>query len=270
MISGETPIGAAAGTVTVTVPPGEILQFEANREAFVHPELLDASPVEGIDAVKISFMAMDDSENGLCDAAIARVGHFKGTYALLLGRSDVTDAAVARIAPMPKVEHFSAPLTNIKGSCLKNFPKQFPKLKVLALNDNQLEANNIQYLAACPDLYYVDMHHGNATNAVVKALSKCANLTTMRLGINSHIDNECIADILTMKKLKSLELDATAVSFAGVRKLKALHLDNLSVSQDLCTAKDLPELRSLAKNVQLVRQAQKVNRDMKYMLAPLH
>jgi len=266
-IGGPVPVGAAFGSVKVSVPAGDWLALELNRQAFEHPNLIDSSSETGLDGLIITFMSMDDSENRWCDTALLHANHFKNLKCLVLNRSDVSDAGMSQLHGQPDMEWITGFLTDIKGSCFKTF-SQHKNLQRLEFFDVDLKQENLRYLSDCPRLSYVDFHHSGLTEVGVKYLSKCPNITTLRLGGNAKVNDTSIKYFLNMKHLSQLELDGTGTTVRGLMALKPLHLDRLKVSE--CDPKDVPALKTLARIVVFVPRSHGVDTRTQNLYAPLH
>jgi hypothetical protein len=176
---------------------------------------------------------------------------------------------MSRLKPQPSLERIIGFLTDIKGDCFKTFSRH-PNLQGLDFYDCGIKEENLKYLAACPKLTYVDFHHTDMGEIGIKYLSQCANLSEVHVKNNARINDACLKYLLNLKHLSYLELDSTGVTFNGLKVLKPLKLNKLTISEGVCDVKDLPALKTLAKTIEIVPRSHKVDKSMQQILAPLH
>jgi hypothetical protein len=188
---------------------------------------------------------------------------------LLINRSDVSDAGISRLSGEHDLECISGFLTDIKGDCFKTF-SQFKNLRYVAFYDDAIKEENLKYLSACPNLSYVDLHHTGMSELGVSYLSHCSNISDLRIQGNPKINDAAIKHLLNLKHLTWLTLEGTGTTFTGLQQLKPLKLDHLRISEGSCDAKDLPRLKALARNVEIVPRSHSVGTNMQQILAPLH
>jgi hypothetical protein len=72
-------VAIATGQVTVTVPAGQQLMLDASRRIIENPLLLNEFSPDGLDILKMSFIAMDEREEGLCDKALGCIWQIKSS-----------------------------------------------------------------------------------------------------------------------------------------------------------------------------------------------
>jgi hypothetical protein len=222
-----------------------------------------------LDAVNINFMAMEDSESAWCDAALLHASHIKSLKCLILNRSDVSDAGLSRVSALPDLECISASMTSVKGDCFKTFG-QHKNLQFIGVGDDPLKEETIKYLSSCPKLWYVDMHHTGMGDLGVKYLSKCAHLCRVRLADNGKITDACIKDLLNLKHVSWLALEGTSVSAHGLKMLKPMNLDSLTIADGTCDKNDLAALHTWITRLAIVPRARKVDKSTEQLYAPLH
>lgn len=245
-------VSAAFGTVKVSVPPNQWLKLELNGELFSHPNEMKGLPTTGIDALATNFIEMDEKSIGMCDKLVAKAGCLKSLKGLILSASDTTDAGVEQIAQMPQLERICAQMTEIRGTCFKNFSKQFPNLRSIVVWDStDLKEDNLKYLSALPKLSQLDLRDCGVDDRGVKYVCQCKQLEALTLANNPKITDASISDVLPLKHLISLALNGTAVTFAGAKQLGSLHLKFLGLPQESFTAQQQLDMKKLAKYVHL-------------------
>jgi hypothetical protein len=100
-------------------------------------------------------------------------------------------------------------------------------------------------------------------------LSACKNLFELRIAGNSAIDDASIKYLLNFNHLIWLDIANTSVTCSGLKALKPLHLTKLTVSEGVCSGKDLPILKAVAKTVEFLPKSGSLdgNEDL---LVPMH
>jgi len=243
---GLVAIASAMGTVTVSVPPGQHVLFEANNKVFENPSCLNEISASGIDAIKLSCFSIDDSEDGRCDRALRFVQHFsKSLKRLNLDRSDATDAGISALKKMPNLQVLFCYGSQIKGACFKDFPQALPELSALNLSFCPVSQDNLGYLSHLPKLKYLALTNLDSNLDVegVKQLSKCSALTSLRLQDNRKVNDSCVKYLLALKKLEHLDLRGTSVTMNGIKMLAPLRLKSLGVPSFLSGSR--PQLNKL-------------------------
>jgi hypothetical protein len=76
--------------------------------------------------------------------------------------------------------------------------------------------------------------------------------------------------LLNLKHLDFLDLTGTHVTFAGLKTLGPLHINQLTISQDMCNLKELASLKEVCKHVGVPPQSRVVDKRTKELYAPLH
>jgi hypothetical protein len=268
--SDNHPLATARGNVTVQVPKGYLVRLKLSREAFEHPELIEQASSKGIDELQPDFMAMDDAEANLYNAAFAKSGHFQDATILMVQRSDVSDAAILKVAPMPKIEIITAQLTTLKGSCFSVLAQKFPNLRCLLLANCPLVGSSLKSLSACKKLEKLDVNHCGLDDEAVKYICQCSNLKELRIGQNPKMSDACVKYFLTLKHLTTLDMADVGISCDGFKQLKPLHLESLFIGDHVCAPKDIPEMKKVAKRVGIAHAIRKVDQFTKDVYAPLH
>jgi len=269
-VFGAKSICTASGTVKVRVPKGQWLSLDLSQQAFAHPDLLDSCSETGLDALNINFLSMDDSEIGWCDKVLQQANHFKNLKCLIVSRSDVSDAGMSALSGQHDLECICGFVTRIEGDCFKTFA-QYKNLQHVDFFDNAIKEDCLRYLSQCPKLAVVDLRRTHMGNLGVQYLSRCPNITILRLGGNRKIDDACIKYLLKLKHVNWLDLGGTRVTFEGLKALKPMNLQRLTVVEGICSVKDMPVLKSLAKQLDNLPQSDSGgDKQYEQMLQPMH
>jgi hypothetical protein len=263
--------GAARGTVVV--PPNTLSRLVPAYHYYKNLNLVDTLPPDGFDSILLAASSLADSEDGLCDKALARVGHLKGLVELDLDRSDATDAGVAYAANLPNLQKISAYSAAIEGQSFKRFAG-LKHLRCLRMPRNPVKGENLQYLQAVPQLEYLSLSRCNLNDEGVRYLSKCSKIISLNIADNPGITDGSIKYLLTMKQLKSLMISDTSISVKGILQLKALPHCVIDLPPSKCTAAEYDQLRrafpQLPPMQKLKTKANTVSPEDKTLFAPLH
>ncbi len=88
------------------------------------------------------------------------------------------------------------------------------------------------------------------TDSAIDTLANLPMLDQLNIDYNSQLTDKCISSVLKMKKLRTLTLKYTSVSFDGLQRLKPLNLDYLEIGSRY-SPEQLQKLKSLAKEVRI-------------------
>jgi hypothetical protein len=225
-------IAGASGTMTVHVPSGQRILFEANRRVFENPACLDLVSPQGLDVIKIGGISLDDKEDGMCDRALEHVGHFQGLQEADIDRSEATDKGIAKLKAIPSLLCISCYMSSIDGSCFKELAT-LPALKALWVSHCAIDRKNFEYLKNFPKLQTLDVGRTHLDAVGTRSLALCKNLRELSVRGNQGFDDNCLPILCSLKNLKFLDLRETPVTMAGVKRLQALKLSQLQLPRAL-------------------------------------
>ncbi|MFA6211322.1 MAG: hypothetical protein WCT03_14985 [Candidatus Obscuribacterales bacterium] len=261
-------VAGAMGDVTITVPAGQRVIFEANRRVFENPKYLDQISPVGIDGLKLGMISLADREDDMCDAALAHVVHFQGLTEINVDRSEATDAGLAKLKDVPSLVLISCFLSSIDGRCFKEL-STLPNLRALFAPYCQLKPENLRYLGQFPALQFLNLDWTHLGVAGAKYLSLCSRLEDLSVRGNVRFTDSCLLSIPQLKKLKKLDLRGTSVTVSGVRKLKGMELKMLLLPADM--RENLVELRKVFPKTAMSTEGERVvDKQDKMLYAPLH
>jgi Leucine-rich repeat (LRR) protein len=235
-------IAGASGTMTIHVPSGQRVLFEANRRVFENPACLDLVSPQGLDVIKIGGISLDDKEDGMCDKALEHAVHFQGLQEMDIDRSEATDKGIAKLKAIPSLLCISCFMSSIDGSCFKELAT-LPALKALRVSHCTLDRKNLEYLKNFPKLQTLDVGRTHLDAVGTKSLALCKNLRELSVRGNQGFDDNCLSILCSLKNLKFLDLRETPVTLAGVKRLHALKLSQLQLPRALND--NLTELRKM-------------------------
>jgi Leucine-rich repeat (LRR) protein len=260
-------VGSGLGDVTVIVPPDYALLMDANRRVFENPILLkEISP--GLDALRLSFMAMEDREDHMLERAMPYVGYLKGLRVLFFDRSDINDADLSKVNNLPRLCYINLFLTQINGSCFAHL-STFPELYQLDVPFCHLDQKKIANLAQIRKLRYLDLCRTHMTIVGARSLSKLTGLTRLNLQQNLKFDDQCIKYLQPLKKLTWLDLRRTKVTFEGIKYLQGIKLQQLFVP--MACRKKMSEIKAMFPSASIMTETgpEAVTKDDKMIYAPL-
>lgn len=267
-VAMKNQVAAAKGSVTLNVAPNMVLLFAASQYAVLHPKLLNEVTSSGIDAIKISFMSMDFTEDGLCDKALPYASHFSDAMRLDISESDASDAGVDRIKTMPKLRELWAYQSSVRGECLKNIDR-FPKLEYIDLSScAPFHQSDLKYLARLHDLKRLELSNSLISKDGVAVIAQLKELTFLNLSRNKAVADDCLPLLLSLKNLEHLELRETSVSAKGLLTLEHQKLKVIALSQHLFSQSDKAVLTKHFPNIVRFEKERIANPETKEMLSP--
>jgi hypothetical protein len=261
-------VGGAVGTVKVLVPDGYYVMFEANRRVFQKPQLLNEISPDGIDDLKIGLLSMDDSEDKLCDAALAYIGHFSGVTTLDVERSDATDKGLSVLHKLKHLRRMCCFNSQVNGSYFKELV-DLPEFAELDTAWCAIKPENFKYLPQLRKLVFLCVSRCGLEINGTRELAKCVSLTDLRVGQNPLFTDECVQLLVSLKRLEWLDLRDTAVTMKGIRTLRGLPLKKLNPPAALNTVGNVEEMKKLFPKVEVLFNSHVIPNDIKRTYAPL-
>ncbi|MBU6452633.1 MAG: hypothetical protein KGS72_12680 [Cyanobacteria bacterium REEB67] len=261
--------GAARGQINV--PAGKYVTFVPSRRFYEKPDLILCLPPIGVDCLEITASSMDDSEDGMCDRALARIGRLKSLIKLNLDRSDASDKGAIFARDLPEVQEISAFAAMIEGTCFADFAR-LKNLRVLALNCNPIKDENLKYLSAVSRLDALNLSSTGISDNGVRNLIGCSKLTFLDIGANAKITDRSVDNLIKLKSLNGLVLGGTSISYNGLMRLKGMALEYVMLPGRVYTIDQFKNLRKAFPKVVFVVPggARAVNPETNAMYAPLH
>ncbi|MBS1999045.1 MAG: hypothetical protein JSS86_22115, partial [Cyanobacteria bacterium SZAS LIN-2] len=199
--------GAAKGTIVV--PAGKYCTFVPAHRFFLNPSIIKTFPPDAFECVWLSALSLADEEDGLCDRALAQIGHLKGLIELNLDKSDATDAGLVHASELPELQKITGFQATIRGACLAHFGG-LKKLHYLRLPSSWMQDENLKYAATLPNLTALSLAHAGVSDKGVKKLVGCNHLLSLDLADSPKVTDESVKAIAAIKSLRYLNLDGTS------------------------------------------------------------
>jgi len=153
-----------------------------------------------------------------------------------LADTDISDAAMGKIARLKHIRHLSLFYCNISNRGLRHIASM-SSLEVLNLDSRDIGDDGLRYLRELP-LTSLDLFSSRVTDIGCAHLSKIKTLTSLELCGGGIRDFGC-AQLATLSNLTSLNLSQNesitnrgAACLAALTNLKALNLSNTCVTSD--------------------------------------
>ncbi|MBS1989355.1 MAG: hypothetical protein JSS83_02495 [Cyanobacteria bacterium SZAS LIN-3] len=227
----------------VVIPKNRFVTFQASKEFFKNPKLIANFPPTAFDCVILKLMSMDDSEDDLCDHALAQMTHLKGIRAVILDKSEVTDSGMKALASLPNLEYISAFLTPLRGTFFKDL-KGNKKLTAMSLDSVGLKDEEFKALADYPNLQMLQLSRANVTNQGMRYLAACKNLRWLDVGKNPGISDDSMQYIKQLKNLQHLEVHSTSLTGTALMQLKGTGVKFLATSDGTLNKQQIAALKA--------------------------
>ena len=234
-------LGEAKGKVTFVVPAGSYVRLDVANSVAKNPNSLKKVPVQGIDAVKLKYMSLEEGAESVCDKEIKAIVHLKDLTHLNLTQSDISDLGMEPVVALKKLTEVSLFGTEIHGSCFETL-KFLPALTSLDASFTSLETMNFKFLTEMKNLKNLNLRKTGINREAARLIGKCKSLEALSIGLNRRVDDECMDRLLTLKNLQRLNIDETAVTKAGVLKLTSLPLKYICLPGSVQSAADMAQL----------------------------
>lgn len=269
----QSRLGAAQGVVRLRIRSNVEVCFEPNRKLYQNPSALKLFPAQGIDAVRIQFIAQDDSELPYCDRLLSYIGHLQSLSKIKVTNSDASDKGLASIGPLPHLRDLQAGATSITGKSLPVIAK-YAGLEGVVLSRVNLKGSNIGDLAPLKHLTSLNVHASRIGNAELKNLGQISSLKFLKLDGNPDVDDRCLVNFRGLKKLEILDVTGTAITASGLAThLKGLPLSKLFLNGSRSIAADKAKLAKALPKCEIVfprNKSEKPGELVREVFAPLH
>ncbi len=218
------------------------IEFIPSSNFYKNSDCLLKLPADAFHFVELRFVSMADEEDGLCDRAIARLGHITSLIGIDLDKSDASDVGLTNLGSMPNLQNISACHSDVTGSC---FPKLLgcKNLNGLRLCNTTVSTDGLAALKHFSNLRRLSLVRCRLSLAGLEHVSRCSNLTLLDLDHNHNLDDKAVPLLLRLTKLKTLCLEGTKVSAAGLEQLARLHIANIRLPQPISSYKPQERLQ---------------------------
>jgi hypothetical protein len=269
-VSEKSRSGAARGKVTV--PAGRYVTFVPSRRFYEKPELVNYLPAEGVDCLEMTASSLDDSEDGMCDRALAHIGRLKSVVRLNLDRSDATDKGVQYARDLPELQEISGFASMIEGSCFAQF-SGLKKLSILMMHGSPIKDENLKYLPAIPRLKGLSLGSTGVSDIGMGHLVGCHELYFLDVGLNGKITDRSVESLTKLKSLRELDLSNTSITYSGLMRMKGMALERFTLPAKIYTVDQLKNLhKAFPKTALIVNGSgvRAVTPETQALYSPLH
>ena len=147
-----------------------------------------------------------------------------GDISHLALNSAITDAGLAHLKKLPKLESVSFSNTNITDAKLAHL-KELANLKTIDFRNTAITDAGVKELKSLTDLKKLDIgFHNNSSDQVVEQLAQLKSLTNLnRLSLSwTNVTDAGLVQLKGLTNLRELDLSFTRVTDAGLVHLKGL------------------------------------------------
>jgi len=204
------------------------------------------------DLGSVPWLSLENSRT--TDAAIDQLaklaGPVPGITKLYLGSSGITGTALAKLAPLNRLQYLSLKQLPVDDAKIARLP-EFPELQYLRLEGTTIGDHGLAHLARYPRLQVLWLDNTPVTDAGLAHLKMLPNLDTLYMP-GTNAGGPGLAELRHISKLKSLSLKGVKFSNDGlkalgqVEQLESLGLDTTNVTDSqLVDLAGLMQLRIL-------------------------
>ncbi len=264
-------LGAAQGHYKLTVPDKHQILFEPNHKLFVSPQKVLQFGPEGIDAIKITFIPMEEKENSYTLALSKNLHHLKYLQDVQFNGTEIGDKEVAALAPLPNLVRLAISRTNISSAVSKGLAT-LPGLIGIDMAQTDIHGIDFTPMKVIKRLWILQLSNCDIDSDDLKSLGQLTSLGELHLE-NTRVDDRAMKYLAPLKRLQSLNLSKTRVTIKGVSELKGKNILFLHLPAALNNKTNKTYLASilpLAKVTFDKSNVIKSDKEMNDIFAPLH
>lgn len=263
-------IAQAQGSVKIQA--GWVVEFFPNGEFFHHPEVLDKLPPDSIDGMRLKYLPMDESEEGLGDASLAHINNLTKLKYLDVDRSEISDKGLSLLTKLKDLEYLSGLGSGVEGTCLKTMG-HMKKMRVFKLPNCNLRISEIKYIPEnFPTLRFLCLNRTRLKDESMEPVSRCKSLVRIDISDNTFLTDACCKYLAKLPNLYMVEMSSTSITAKGVRELASLPLAIVVMGGNV-KKEELESLRKLWPKSQVSvhnpGDENKYTNDVKKILAPI-
>jgi formylglycine-generating enzyme required for sulfatase activity len=256
---GRNEVGSAERAELAPVFPIDDMGFRvvcnltAREAGILVPSSQSANPERAVAEWVYSVggkVSLDGAEQECQDVKDLPAGRLRVT-GLTLGFTQVTDADLARLAPLGELTRLHLHGCNIGDDGMAHL-KTHKRLTWLSLWDTNVGDAGMQNLAGLADLDYLTLNGTRVTDAGLAQVSGLAKLKVLHLAALSGVTGDGLRHVRGLQGLEYLDLHDTSIDdqglphLAGLMNLRTLILSETSTGDNgLAAIKPLKNLRLL-------------------------
>lgn len=193
------------------------------------------------DAINLAASAVRDQD-------IAQLCSIKEVTRLDLSATEVGDLGIRVLAGagcngLSQLQEINLGNTLISDSGLEDLAK-LSALQKLILNYTLVEGPGIAFLSRLPRLRHLELKGIQIGKETATLVGRLSSLETLSLGYSNLVD-EAMKPLLALQRLRVLDLIGTQVSDAGIAHIRALPIEDLSLSYTNVTDASVEHLTTL-------------------------
>jgi len=228
--------------VKVVVPPDQMLLLDLNRYAMEHPSSLNEVSEHGIDAIRASFISMDEGQSAT-DRILKYLPHFRDLFYLDVGGSDTSDAGMENLRQSTKLRYINArACLALHGAFLRLLPS-LPNLTAIELGSCSVDQTCFRYLPQMTKLRFLAIDTKTAKREEIKQIGQCHSLVVLKFSLCPELNDQSISLLSTLKNLDTLDITNSPVSTGGVKKLSGLRLSRFALPKQSYSQNELADLK---------------------------
>jgi hypothetical protein len=221
-----------------------------------------------------SLTFLDIRETNLSENAINSLAALTRLEFLRLEIINATDQAMKGLSKLQNLNWIDLTGSVGFGSSVAELLSKLPKLAALCLSRTKTGDEGLLHFSRLTKLKQLSVDCTLITDKGIESLTLCKSLEYLELSGNPKITDRCIPSLLKIRTLNSLAIGKTRISWDGIKRLKALHLEALVVDNKQVTATHEKELTSIARDVTVINvvnvKQRRLNDDKTELCAPLH
>lgn len=260
-ISANTPgrfLGPASGAVTI--PADTKLFLVLDPRTAQRPEVLAGLAPDAIYAMRVKFGEAKDP-------LLQSVSRLSDLAALDVVEGDFSNAGIAKLSNLKKLERLTLINCMIDGTCLAPL-KGLQKLNHLDASDNVLTPAGVEAVSNLSSLTQLVIARTAVNDKELAGLTKLKHLEHLDISGNRAITINGLIPLKACARLSNLRIRNTSISPRDLLQLKGLPLTNVELS---VYEIDKDELEALNKAFPKCRYSKlnKPNQDEQMFFAPL-
>jgi hypothetical protein len=229
------PLGRANGRVVI--PAGASVGFISEDFMGLEKPLdtVGLFPGEALTSVSLN-------NNIFANGELAKLCKCPNLRRVELSATEVDDAAVGKLACLHKIESLIVDRTTVHGRFLIDFAGN-TSIRHLNISHNDLDKKYLQELKNFPALTWLSLDSTHLTDSDMQKLATCTGLKFLDISNNNDLTDKGLAYLKSFKNLVYLRANLTKITGTGLLNLKACPLTQVRLQRGQCNARELATLK---------------------------